>query len=243
LGGRPTVWGTFFVKLRLAVSSIAVLASLGAAGAAHAATVGVSPARDCYRAGAKLAFFGNGYTPSSGVNITSDGDRINSQPVATNGAGAFAAELTVGIPSGERVKTYAATDIPNPSISASIPLRISATDVALSPRSGRPGRRMRIRARGFTTGRRLYAHVRRGRRYRKNIRIGRLRGACHKLRARRRLISSGAGPGTYRIQFDTRRRYSRRTAVRVRYDVVVFRTFRSNTAGAASVGERWIRVP
>lgn len=233
------------MKLRLAIPLFAVLVSLGAAGAASAAQVGVVPSKSCYRAGEKPTFGGNGYTPNSTVSITSDGVRIDdpSDPVRTNGAGAFAASLTVGIPSGEKVKTYAATDEANPSITASIPLRISATDVALSPKSGKPGRKLRIRARGFTTGSRLYAHVRKGRRYRKNVKVGRLKGACHKIRTRRRLIKRGGGTGTYHVQFDTRRHYSRKTAVRVRYDVVVFRTFKSSAgASAASVGERWVRV-
>jgi hypothetical protein len=227
------------VKLRLAVSSIAVIGVLSAAATADAANLVVQPARDCYRDESKLLLLGGGFTPNGGVDITSDGSNIGS--AGTNGAGAFAAELTVRLASGERVKTYGAIDRSNAAITASIPLRITATDVALSPQRGRPGRRMRIRARGFTTGRTLYAHVRRGRRYRKNIRIGRLRGACHKLRARKRLIRRGAGTGTYRVQFDTRRRYSRRTQPRIRYDVTVFRVFGSG-ASAASAGERWVRV-
>jgi hypothetical protein len=229
------------VKLRLAISSIAVIGSLTAAATADAATLAVQPTDDCYRDGSQPVLFGGGFTPNGGVDITSDGDRINAGPIPTNATGNFGAQLTVRLASGERVKTYSAIDRFNSSITASIPLRITATDVALSPRSGRPGRRMRIRARGFTTGRTLYAHVRRGRRYRKNIRVGRLRGACHKLRARKRLISRTARTGTYLVQFDTRRRYSRRTRPRIRYQVTVFRVFGSG-ASAASVGERWVRA-
>jgi hypothetical protein len=228
------------VKLRIAVSTIAVLASLGAAASANAATVAVSPVKQCYRAGSTVSFSGNGYTPNGAVNITSDGSQIGS--ASTNGTGAFLADLTVGLASGEKVKTYGAVDQFNPSLTASLQLRVSAVDVALSPKSGAPGRRMRIRARGFTTGRRLYAHVRKGRRYRKNIKVGRLKGACHKLRKRKRLISRGAGTGTYKVQFDTKRRYSSKTDPRVVYSVFVFRTFKSGNASAASVGERWVRV-
>jgi hypothetical protein len=227
------------VKLRLAISSIAVFAGLTVAASASAATLTVSPQRGCYRDGSKPLLFGSGYTPNGGVRITSDGDSIGN--VGTNAAGNFGAELTVRLASGERVKTYAATDLSNPANTASLPLRVSATDVAVSPQRGAPGRRMRIRARGFTTGRTLYAHVRRGRRYRRNIRVGRLRGACHKLRARRRLIRRGAASGRYLIQFDTRRRYSRRTRPRIRYQVTVFRVFATG-ASAASTGERWVRV-
>ncbi len=229
------------MKLRLAVSITALLAFATAASAAEAASVGVNPAKKCYRAGTKLGLFGTGYTPNGAVDITSDGATIGTG-IRTNATGGFLAELTVGIGSGEKVKTYAATDEPNPSITASLPLRITALDVGLSPKSGPPGRRLKIKARGFTTGRRLYAHVRKGRRYRKNVKVGRLKGACHKLKTRKKLIKRGGGTGTYHVQFDTRRHYSRKAAVRIRYDVFVFRTFKSGSASAASVGERWVRV-
>src|SRR3954453_15979042 len=228
------------MKLRLAALTIALLAGATAAPAADAATLAVTPVKPCYRAGSKLGLFGNGYTPNSSVGITSDGAGIGN--AAPNPSGGFGVELTVGLASGERVKTYAATDQANPAITASIPLRISALDVRLSPKSGPPGRKLRIRARGFTTGKRLYAHVRKGRRYRKNVKVGRLKGACRTLKTRKKLIRRGGGTGTYHVQFDTRRHYSRKTAVRVRYDIFVFRTFKSGSASAASVGERWVRV-
>lgn len=232
------------MKLRLAISLTALLAVGTAASAAQAASLQVTPSQPCYPAGSELQMVGTGYTPNGAVNITSDGTPIGN--ASTDFTGAFGVELTVGLAAGvnDKVKTYAATDQVNPSITASVPLRITATDVVVSPKSGKPGRRFRIRARGFFTGPRLYAHVRKGRRYRKNVKIGRLKGACHKLRARKRLIKRGGGTGTYRIQFDTKRRYSSKTAVRVRYQVVVFRTFKSsNGASVASVGERWVRVP
>jgi len=228
------------LKLRLALSITAVLAFATAASAADAATLQVTPVKPCYRAGTTIKMFGGGYTPSSGVGITSDGTSIGN--ASTNGVGGFVVDLTVGLASGEKVKTYAATDQTDPSITASLPLKITALDVGLSPKSGPPGRKLRIKARGFTTGKRLYAHVRKGRRYRKNVKVGRLKGACRTLKTRKKLIKKGGGTGTYRVQFDTRRHYSRKTAVRVRYDVVVFRTFKSSGASAASVGERWVRV-
>ncbi|HEY1359198.1 MAG TPA: hypothetical protein VGF21_12915 [Thermoleophilaceae bacterium] len=228
------------MKLRLAIATTVLLAFATGASAASAAGLGASPAKKCYRAGTKLELFGGGYTPNSSVSIASDGDGIGG--ATTNGVGGFLAELTVGIPSGEKTKIYTATDDVNPALKGTLPLRVTALDVSLSPKSGRPGRRLKIRARGFTTGSRLYAHVRKGRRYRKNVRVGRLKGACHTIKTRKKLIKRGGGTGTYHVQFDTKRHYSRKTAVRVRYDVFVFRTFKSGSASAASVGERWVRV-
>ena len=67
----------------------------------------------------------------------------------------------------------------------------------------------RIRARGFTEGRTLYAHVRRNGRG-KNFRLGRLKGPCGMKSVRKRLFRARAKIGVYRVQFDTRRRYSTR---------------------------------
>ena len=196
---------------------------------AGAATVGVFPNKPCYRSGESLVIGGTGYTPTASVRITSEGAFIGS--VGTDQTGAFRGTLRVGQRRGERTKTYTGTDQANPAIVASTVLRVTALGVTVSPRSGRPGRLVRVRARGFTTGRRLYAHIVRGR-YRRNVRVGRLRGACRTLSARRRIFRQGTRPGRYTVQFDTRRRYSRQTAVRVRYRVAIFRRPRANAAGA-----------
>jgi hypothetical protein len=165
---------------------------------------------------------GSGYTPGGGVSITSDGQSIGR--TTADGAGNFGGRLTVASPT-QRVKTYTATDQANTANTASVPLTISPLDVNLAPRNGPPGRRLRIVARGFTTGRTLYAHVVRGR-SRSNVRIGTLRGPCRRLRVRRRIFRGTARPGTYTVQFDTRRRYSPDTRVRVRFRVAVFPVFR-----------------
>ena len=199
-------------------------------GAAGAAAVGVLPTKPCYRSGESLLIGGYQYTPSSAVRITSDGAFIGS--VSTDQNGAFQGTLRVGQRRGERTKTYTATDVSNPANAASTNLRVTALAVTVRPRSGRPGRRARVRARGFTTGNRLYAHIVRGR-YRRNVGIGRLRGACRALSVRRRIFRRGTRPGAYTVQFDTRRRYSRETAVRVRYRVMIFRRPRASIAAGS----------
>ena len=188
---------------------------------AQAATVSVSPQKPCYRTGEEIGMSGSGYTPGGPVDITSDGESIGS--TTADGAGNFGGRLQVASPI-ERIKTYAATDPSNPANTASAPLRVSPFGVVVSPRNGAPGRRLRIVARGFTTGTRLYAHVVRGSR-RSTVRVGRLRGACRRLRVRRRLFPARARPGVYTVQFDTRRRYSPRTPVKVRFRVTVFSIF------------------
>ena len=214
-------------RIPAAVVALGVLLALPAA--AGAAQVAVLPAKPCYRSGESLLIGGTQYTPNASVRITSDGAFIGSVTADQNGV--FQGTLRVGQRRGERTKTYTGTDITNPANIASTTLRVTAFAVTVRPRSGRPGRRVRVRARGFTTGTRLYAHIVRGR-YRRNVGVGRLRGACRRLSARRRIFRRGTRPGRYTVQFDTRRRYSRRTAVRVRYSVVIFRRARASAAPA-----------
>jgi hypothetical protein len=214
------------LDVRLVARTASVAGILALAPAAQAATVSVSPQKPCYRSGELIGMAGSGYAPGGAVDITSDGESIGS--TTADGAGNFGGTLEVASPI-ERIKTYAATDRSNPANTASAPLRISPFGVSVSPRNGAPGRRLRIVARGFTTGRRLYAHVVRGRR-RSNVRVGRLRGPCRRLRVRRRLFPGNVRPGVYTVQFDTRRRYSSRTKVRIRFSVTIFRVFGSRAA-------------
>lgn len=226
--------------LRGSVAAIACVGLLAAPAAADAAQVGVRPVKSCYRSGESLFFGGLGYTPNSGVNVTGDGSSLGTLATAANGT--FGGTLRVGLANGEKIKSYAATDQVNPAITAATGVRVSALDVGVKPKRGRPGRKVRIKARGFTSGTRLYAHIRRGRRYRRNLRIGRLKRACHKLSAKKRFFSRRTKSGVYTIQFDTKRRYSRKTSVRVRYSVTVFRTIRSSATAASVPDERWVRI-
>jgi hypothetical protein len=225
------------VRFHAALVSGAVLA-LSAPAAASAATVGVLPQRSCYRSGQDLFLAGTGFSPGAGVSIGSNGAVIGS--LTANSQGAFSGVLTPALRTGETVKTYTATDRTNPAVTASVPLRVSALDVKVRPRSGRPGRRLRLRARGFTNSATLYAHVVRGRQ-RRTVRVGRLKGACHTKKVRKRVFSRNTRTGSYIVQFDGRRRYRKRTKVKVRFRVFVFRGSRRSSANAAGV--RWTRQP
>jgi hypothetical protein len=203
---------------------------------AMAANVAVVPAKSCYRSGEQLFFTGAGFTPAGRVTVTADGLPIGS--LAADGQGGVGGQLMVARRSGQGLKSYVATDQPNPVIKAAVQLRVSAFQVRVSPRSGRPGRSLRIRARGFTDTRNLHAHVVKGR-YRRNVKVGRLRGACGTLTRRKRLFPRRTKAGTYTVQFDGKRRYSRSTAVGIRFRVVVFR----RVGRSAAFGPSWTRLP
>lgn len=218
---------------RLAAGLTALAATLAGPATAQAATLSVSPVKPCYRTGETIGMSGTGFTPDGQVSLAADGEEFATTPADSTGS--FAGGLQVASAT-ERVKTYSATDQANTANTASVQLRISPFDVNVAPRSGRPGRRLRIVARGFTTGRRLWAHVVRGR-SRTHVRVGRLRGACRRLRVRSRIFARGTRPGVYIVQFDTRRRYSPDTRVRVRYRVAIYRTF-----GAQASAPSWTPI-
>ena len=196
------------------------LAALAAPSAAHAASLTTDPAKPCYRSGESVNFVGAGFTPSSTANLTRDGVFVS--PIPTDGTGQFNASLRLQQDSGTQIRTYTATDANNPTLSASVPVTVSAVGVALSPRTGSVSRRFRIRARGFTTGETLWAHIVH-RRAKRHVKVGRLRGACHNLRTRMRLLTQNARLGRHRIQFDTFRRYKRDRAVKTAYTIRVVR--------------------
>ena len=197
------------------------LASLAAPSAAHAASLTTQPAKPCYRDEESISFVGSGFTPLSTANLTRDGTFISSIPI--DATGQFNATLQkLDQDQGAQIRTYTATDANNPVLSASVPVTVSAVGVRLSPGTGSVSRRFRISARGFTTGDTLWAHiVHLG--SSRNVKIGLLKGACHTLRTRRRLLPRNASFGRHRIQFDTFRRYRRDRPVKVAYTIRVVR--------------------
>ena len=232
--------------MRNRILTFVALCVLVAAFAPSASAATLSFDRSCFRPGTTATLSGTGYTPNGAVGIRRDGTLAAA--ATADSLGNFGIRFTTpSQSSGSRLYSFSATDATNTAITAATQVRITALAVSIRPRSGLPSRLRRIGARGFIGGRYLYAHARRGRDYKVNVRIGRLRGPCARLSARKRILRRGTGPGTYRVQFDARRRYrrcSRSTATRacVVFRVTVFRTFRSSAASTASAGESWEQV-
>ena len=215
---------------------------LAAPAAASAATLAFEPAKPCYREFESVDVLGTGFTPGGTVNVARDGTQIGTLPV--DAAGNATGGLN-GLPSkdaGQQTFTYTATDSANPALTATLPVLVSAVKVGIKPRNGAPSRRLTISARGFTTGRTLWAHVVRGRGFKRHIRVGRLRGDCHKLTSRRRLLQPGTAVGRYTVQFDSFRRYKAGRQVSVDFAVTVFTRPASAAASAAASALSWVRT-
>jgi hypothetical protein len=199
------------MRAPLATVAIACVA-LAAPAAASAATLAVDPVKPCYREQEEVLLVAQGYTPNGFVDFTREGRLV--RRLQANANGMIQGNLTLpGLIMGRRRLTYVGTDVADPAVKAEVTLLATATDVRVGPKDGPPDRRLTIDALGFFNGRILWAHVRRvgaraGRPVRSRaVRIGRVKGPCARVQARRRLFRRSTAPGRYRVQFDTHRRY------------------------------------
>jgi hypothetical protein len=225
------------MKVRLTALA-AVATALTVPATASAATLEVEPRLPCYGSGHSVNLLGTGFSPNlmSGITVTKDGETLG--PLSTDAMGAFNGTLRLGQRNGRRISTYTATDTTNPTLTASTQITVSEVDVGLLPKSGSPGRRVRIKAVGFTAGGdRLWAHVTRAGRTR-NKPVGRLKGACKRLTRKRRLLRPGAPVGVYIVQFDAFRKYRPRRAQSVGFTITVRRVVRPAAASAPG----WSRI-
>ena len=205
------------MRISLAVATAVTAAALAAPAGASAATLAVEPAEACYREQQSVVLTGTGFSANGTVDISRGGNSLGT--LAADASGTFQGRLDLpGLVSGQSSLTYLATDTANPALTAPVTVVATATDVGVRPLSGRATRRFRIKARGFFGGRTLWAHlVRRGSRGAvRTVRIGRIKGPCRKVSARRRLLRQRTPAGEYRVQFDTFRRY--RANRKVEYD-------------------------
>jgi hypothetical protein len=196
------------------------LVALAGPASASAATLSVTPQKRCYSSGESVNLIGTGFSPLGTASVTRDGKPLGA--LSTNADGVLNGILTVAQTSGRKTKTYTARDDAVSTLTASTQITVTAVRVDLSPANGAPGRRMSIKASGFSTGKTLWAHVKKGK-SKRTLKIGRLSGACGRLKTRRRLLPQNAALGLHTIQFDTFRRYNPKQPVRYRYTIDVTR--------------------
>jgi hypothetical protein len=226
----PAVMPTRAILLGVLAPVLALPATAGAA------TLTVD--KGCYREGSQAIATGLAFNGNSQVTFTLDGDPFTDpdSPPTSDAAGTVNARFTVGSPpGGQRRYVLEASDGTN---TAQTSFTATDLDVGVTPRRGNPGRRKRVRARGFDQGQVLRFHVRGPRR--RNGTVGRIKGACGKVNRRVRIFRASYPSGIYTVQFDQRRRYSPSARPRVVFQVTIFRTSRSSLAATAfSPDETW----
>jgi hypothetical protein len=204
--------------MRRGIAGVAAALALAAPAAADAATLSVAGSKSCYRAGDSLILSGTGFTPNGPVAVTLQGRDLGT--LTADASGNISSPLNIGNLRGVSARTLVASDATNPAITATASFLGSALEVGVKPRNGTAGRKLRISASGFTTGKRLYAHILR-KHYRRNVFIGKLKGPCHTLKRRKAVLGAGTPSGVYTVQFDTRKRYAKKTKVWFRFSVTV----------------------
>jgi hypothetical protein len=206
------------MRRRIAGAVAVAAVVLAVPAAAQAATLSVAGSKACYRAGDTLTLSGTGYTPNASIDITLGGRSLGQ--LTADAAGNISSPLSIGNLRGVDTRTVVASDTTNPAITATAQFLGSALLVTVKPRDGTAGRKLRVKASGFTTGKRLYAHILR-KRYRRNVFVGKLKGPCRTLKVRKRVLGAGTPRGVYTVQFDTKKRYSKKTKVWYRFRVTV----------------------
>ena len=129
-------------------------------------------------------------------------------------AGNVVAALTLGGMSGVKTHALTATDGTNPALVASASILGTTRQVVVKPTNAKAGTKRRIKGYGFMSGPRVYMHVR-GNGYSADKRIARPSGPCGTFATRRIIVPASAGTGRYRVQFDHKKKYSKKTRPRV----------------------------
>lgn len=223
--------------LKIRIAAIAVVALAAAPAAAQAAPV-LNLNKPCYGALDTVTLSASGFTPGSELALTIGGQQVPGTRTAdaTGGFGTYSrlAPQSSGKTSKE---PWVVTQIgSNPIIAATVVANYARTQVNLKPKRSKPGKKIRVTANGFTIGSRtLRAHMKRRGPY-KNLRIGKLKGACGKLNVRKKLFKSKAATGIYIVNFDTARRNSSKTLQQDSFLYSIFKTIVPSSASGSLLG-------
>jgi len=219
------------VKNRIAwlAGTVTVLV-MALAPAAQAATVVTT--RPCYvydGAQRPLVLRAGGFAPDHKVEFRS-GSRLLATD-ATDAGGGVLHTFTVGNFYRRHLSqhsTVTVKDVSDGVTSASTSFGIERFDALIAPRSGKPGRRVRVSLYGWGPAT-MYLHYvpPHGHRAIRTVRLGRTHGTAggqcgHVVARPRHLYPFRARKGTWRLQFDTSRAYRSHSVPRIIYRSRIF---------------------
>jgi hypothetical protein len=209
----------------IATAGLGVALSLAVPAGASAATIALD--HPCYAEQQPIAVTGGGFTPGAAVKLTfADGTYAGqlTADAAGNITGTASAPVLTAT---ELSSTVTATDQANPAVTAAAPLQISKLQVSTVPSRARPHSTVTYRARGFTPGGTLYGHYIFKNKLRKNVRVGKVTGPCGTITRRMDLLPlRRIRYGSWTVQFDLRKSYSRSAQPAVRGTLLIFRSLR-----------------
>ena len=193
--------------------TIAVIGAVGVASAAQGqASIGIAPVKPCYQPRDVITATGGGFTAGGAVDIQINGTSLGQIPA--DGAGAFGVPITLGVM--RKAKSYALTaiDQTNPAIMATTSYLGAVTEVSVSPKNAPAGTTRTIKGWGFVGGPKVYMHVRGPGGYKSDTKIAKAGGPCGTFGVRKRMTPSSVSDGKYKVQFDHKSKYSKKTRPR-----------------------------
>ena len=194
---------------RAAVAGSAVAAFGAAAASADAAVIATNA--PCYLSNGPMVIAGQGFAAGAPVQVESQG--VFAAPTA-DAAGNFQVSTTAPVlpfpTPGVRSFTLNASDGTS---TASVRFRVTTLVSVHTPRvPSTPQSAVRWRISGLRPGARVYAHYVHGGRQQRRVSFGRMPKVCGVLSKRLAMIPIGhPAAGKWRIQIDTRKRYSAKT--------------------------------
>jgi len=213
--------------------TVATVGTAAMAGTAQAATLTINPVQPCYISGETADVTGAGYTPNGTVAAAFAGQTGN---FTADAAGNVGLRLTFPAVKGIKNDAVSATDTTNPALTATIPLLITRRHVDVNPTHAAAGKKLRIKGYGMTGGSKVYMHIRGPHHYRSDTKIAKSKGPCGTFKTRRKIVSSGAAPGAYKVRFDHKKKYSKKTTPQTGGTLTITRTFHAVGARAAAFG-------
>ena len=214
--------------------TVATVGLAATAATSQAATLALTPPKACYLSQETATLTGAGFTANAPVTLTEDGQPAGT-PTADAAGGFSGGYRFVGL-KAVKAHTITATDGTN---TASVTFTGTTYQVATKQSTGRAGKKYKLRGYGFLFGAKAYMHVR-GHGIRRDMLLARPKAPCGTFVVKRRIVPPTASFGNYKVQFDAKRRYSKKTANALHFTLRVFP--RASSAMASLVGAGWTQV-
>jgi hypothetical protein len=196
--------------------SIALAAALvfAAAAPAAASAAQVQTDRGCYQDNTgTVAVSGNGFDPGQPYSVSLDGKTLSTGGDTTDAAGGINGSFEVPQLDGDAVHAYTLT-VTQGANTATTTFSVTPFLADFTPGSGNP-KTLRVRFKIFGFGLvsphpNVYLHyVRPNGKVKRTIRLGKAQGDCGQIprTSKKKLFPFHAERGTWRLQFDTHKRY------------------------------------
>jgi hypothetical protein len=195
-------------------TALATALTIAAAAPAAASAAQIQTDRGCYQDNTgTVAVSGNGFDASQPYSVSLDGKQLGTGASTTDAAGGIAGSFEAPQLSRDAVHTYTLT-VTQGANTATTTFSVTPFLADFTPGSGNPKTlRVRFKIFGFglvTPHPAAYLHyVRPNGKVKRTIRLGKAQGTCGQISrtARKKLFPFRAERGTWRLQFDTHKRY------------------------------------